>query len=428
MLNQNTVRTLSRRQREPSWILQKRLDAFADFKRLAVPNASRGTATQINTRFIDITKVDPLQGLGNITLPTTPEGVIVSSFQKALTNPTTEKIIKQHFWTAASPTQDKFSALHAAFFNEGVLIHVKRNTRIETPFLISCDQATQNKLMHTLIVAEAGSAITIIDQSGGDTLPPTRAVLDAATQAFYSTFVEIIAYEGAQVNYVSVQELPMNARHFATKKAIVGKEASVFWIDCCLGSGFTQATTASTLAAPGSSTKNWGFFFGKEDQYFDLNSVTIHAAPHTASQMLTKGVLDDKAKTSYRGLICIEEGAHHSDGHQKEETLLIGTDAAVDAAPILEIKNDDVKCSHGVTIGQVDTEKLFYMMARGLDEATAKVKIIEGFFEPMIIQIKNDTVCDHIRERIAQRLASFIAQDRTPHYQTRTLLVKPLLD
>ncbi|MBI5398188.1 Fe-S cluster assembly protein SufD [Candidatus Woesearchaeota archaeon] len=438
MLNTDTLRKVSANHQEPAWLLELRLAAFKKFESLPVPSLRYGKAIQTDASSLDIAAIDPLKGVGNaaqvrapLPIPAPAEGASVCSFAHAFKDPIMENIIRKHLGSAALPSEDKFSALHSAFFNHGILIHTKRNARVEAPIILGRDQAIQNNviqnnIIHTLVVADAGSTVTIIDQSSDDTGDYAGCARDAfqqGTQGFCSTIVEIIAYEGAQVNYVYVQNLSKNTHHLATKKAIVGKDASVFWIDCIMGSKFTRSTTASTLTAPGAATKNWGFFFGKEDQNFDLNSVTIHSAPHTSSQMLTKGVLDDKAKTVYRGLIRIDEGAHHSDGCQKEETLLISDNAEVDAVPNLEIKNDDVKCSHGAAIGQVDAEKLFYMMARGLDEETAKAKIIEGFFEPMIEQINNTSVGNHIRACIAQRLSNFLSNNRAQY-----LLVEPLLD
>ena len=176
------------------------------------------------------------------------------------------------------------------------------------------------------------------------------------------------------------------------------------WLDCCLGSRYTRADIITRLSGRGSSTNNYGLFFGTGSQQFDLNVGTIHAERNTVCDMMTKGALNDRAKAVYTGLVKINANAANSNGYQKEDTLLLSPDAEADSIPQLEIDNNEVKCTHGATVGQVDKEKLFYLMSRGIPANESKKILVEGFFEPMIQKIAVENVQNKLREIVAERV------------------------
>ena len=162
-------------------------------------------------------------------------------------------------------------------------------------------------------------------------------------------------------------------------------------MDCCFGSKATMSEVTTILQGEGSSTNNHGIFFGNKNQQFDLVANSVHNAPHTVSDIFTKGALTGNGKCLYRGLVKINQNAFGSNGYQKEDTLLLSEDAVADSIPNLEIDNNDVRCTHGASIGRIDREKMFYLQSRGLNEGTATKEYVKGFFEPLIqkIQIKN---------------------------------------
>ena len=206
------------------------------------------------------------------------------------------------------------------------------------------------------------------------------------------------------MEYVAVQNFSKFVYNFSQRKAKVMENGFMYWIDCSIGSKFTQSLTLTKLEGVGAGSKSWGIIFGDENQCYDINSETEHAASKTVSDMLTRVVLNGKAKTVYRGLVKINPKAVNCEGYQKDDTILLSDDARADVVPNLEIANNDVKCSHGATISQIDEDKLFYMMSRGLDEKAAKKAIIEGFFDPIMAKINNENLKEEIISSISQRV------------------------
>ena len=201
-----------------------------------------------------------------------------------------------------------------------------------------------------------------------------------------------------------MQLLNQNTFNFTIKKAVVGANSTLNWMDCCFGSKVTLSEATAILNGDGAATNNHGIFFGSKQQQFDLVNKSIHNAPHTVSDIFTKGVLTGSSKCLYRGLVRIESNAFGSNGYQKEDTLLLSSDAAADSIPNLEIENNDVRCTHGASIGRIDREKLFYMMSRGLNEDLATREYVKAFFEPLIQKIQIEKLRENMHEMIGERM------------------------
>ena len=160
----------------------------------------------------------------------------------------------------------------------------------------------------------------------------------------------------------------------------------------------TKSDTVVKLKGKGSSSTIHALFLGNNVQRFDLNAAAIHQAEHTRSTIIAKGVVKDRAKALFKGLIDIKEHAKYSEGSQKEDALLLSNSAEADAIPKLLVANNDVKCSHSASIGQVDKERLFYMMSRGLVEQKAKHMIVEGFFSDLLELLPDEELKNQLKE------------------------------
>lgn len=365
---------------ESRWILDKKNSALEQFNKLQMPPTVYGLGIFANSE-VNLNNLN----IKNNQVSVISKDAIVVNFN----NPGEyENLIKEHFQSCVK-ADNKLIAFHYTKFN-GILIYIPKNKEA-SPIQIDSNLIADS-VDHILIVADTNSRAYILDSA------------KSTTSKFRSQVVEIIAKENAKIDYISLQNLSRETTNFTIRNAIVEKDASLNWFDYCLGSKFSKITTTTNLNGQGASTINLGLFFGDKTQLYDIQNSSIHNSPFTKCDMLTKGVLKDKAKTVYRGLIKIQPNAPNSQGYQKEETILIGEDAEVDAVPILEIHNDNVKCKHGTSIGQLDKEKLFYMTSRGLDEDTAKAKIIEGFFESMMSKLPEDFVNLSFREIINERL------------------------
>ena len=269
--------------------------------------------------------------------------------------------------------QDKFSALTLALATCKFL-HAKENEILD----INLNQ--QDQFNHTLIIAEPNSQLNIIEK------------IKANSSNYRGNIVEIHAAENTEINFISYQRLSKETYCVTSKVAELQKNAKVNWLDITLGAKFAKSDVVSLLKGKGAATNSYGIFLGSKEQQFDLYAEAIHAAEETKSDILMKGALKDKAKALYRGLIKIEPVAAKSDGYQKEEVLLLSEDAEADAIPNLEIKNEDVRCTHGASIGKIDDEKLFYLMSRGLSRREAEKLIVEGFFDSLLqkVNIQNE--------------------------------------
>ena len=395
MLTEKSVKELSKKLNEPEWLLKRRLEAYNKFKELEMPSFKYGIGIFVDVSDLNLESINPLNNIDkNIVI--SGNDVEVLTFAQALEK--NSDLIKEFFMTkCVLPGENKFTALHAAFFNNGIIIKIPENTNVKKPIQINLDLISQARLEHILIIAEKNSKATIVETSKSD---------KENKQVFRSQIVEAIVKENARLEYISVQNLSRSVYNFCKRNAHVEQNGFMYWIDCSIGSKFTQSVTSTNLNGIGAESKSWEIIFGDKAQCFDIDSKTIHANSKTISEMMTRVVLNDKAKTVYRGLVKINPKAVNCEGYQKDDTILLSEDARADIVPNLEIANNDVKCSHGATVSQIDEDKIFYMMSRGIDDKTAKRSIVEGFFNPIIIKIENQEIQNEIINSISLRLGS----------------------
>lgn len=393
------IETFSRSQGEPPWLTAKRLEAWAQVTELPKPSFRYGITIALNTRDLDLDALDYLQALHGERTATvigtakTP-GVGVMDFRTAWQ--THGAVIAQHLFSAVGKPANQLDAIHQALFANPLLISIPKGVQGEMPITLQSHISTALHCEHLLIIAEPGSAVTIIDD--------TESALNHPDGSLHTKVVEIIAMENAIVHYSAVQNLKPTAYHFTRKRALVGKNARVNWLDCSMGGKLAQVEVHTSLDGEGAASNNWGMFFGRGQQQFDLAATVRHNAPHTTSDMLTKGAVTDHAKAIYRGLIRMERIARQSNGFQRADTLLLSDTAEADNIPALEIDNADVKCSHASTIGQVDDEQLFYLMSRGLPEAEARRMLVRSLFAPLISTIDSPPLQELLQALIAERI------------------------
>jgi Fe-S cluster assembly protein SufD len=190
--------------------------------------------------------------------------------------------------------------------------------------------------------------------------------------------------EGASVTYVARGSASVE---FVRRSARLAKGAKLEWIDESSAQDFARSRYLTRLEGEGASVESTSLIRASGAQRFDAFHEIVHAAPRTTSELRVGAVLSDKAKAIVRGLVRVEKGAPGCVSRQKEETLLLSEDAEIDAVPMLEIGNQDVRCSHAATVGRLDAEKMFYLMSRGLDRASAESMLIDAFMEPYLAKL-----------------------------------------
>ena len=292
---------------------------------------------------------------------------------------------------------NKFDALHGAFWRGGYLLHVPKGVRVEVPLrvYIRMSEAEQADLSHTLIIAEEGSQVVVLE----DNLSTTP---DAS--GFHSGAVEIFAGQNANVTYVQVQRWNRHVWNFASHRAMVDRDAQLCWVTATFGGRLNKINQAVVLEGAGGNAKMLGLAFTDARQHLDVSTAQEHVSPHTFSDLLYRTVLKDRAQSAWGGNIYVYPSANHTDAYQKNDNLLLSERAHADTLPGLEIQAHEVRCTHGATAGKIDAEQVFYLMSRGVSYAQAEKLIVDGFFEPVMERIPLESVREELRTSVTRKL------------------------
>ena len=308
------------------------------------------------------------------------------------------EILEQYlFGSEVGPWERKLWALHVAALSNGYVLHVPAGVALPDPVhtirYVDADGALVST--HSLIVAGAGAEITCIDEY----LSP-----DLAKGALSLNGVEIFGDREAVVRYLALQRYGRGVRHFSMQHANTGRDSTLNGLNVTLGADLARCDVSSHLLGPGADSEMLALWFGDDDQHFDHHTLQNHAAPHARSDLLYKGALTGTARGVFRGMIRVAEGAQLTDAYQTNRNLLLSDDAKATTLPSLEIAADDVRCSHGATVGQVDGTQLFYLMSRGLSRPDAERLLVLGFFDEVLGRIPLDGVRERIRAAIEEKI------------------------
>jgi len=282
-------------------------------------------------------------------------------------------------------SDEKFAAHNAALWRHGLLVHVPEGVVLEQPLYVRIANSVEGGSLfwRLLVVAEPHSRFTVIEEYVSAS-PELSAYSNAA--------VEILVEEGAKVEYVSVQSLSQSTWHFASHHGRVGRDAELDWVAGGFGSAKGKVWIQNDLAGQGATSRVTGAYFADGTQHLDYDTFQEHLAPHTTSDFAFKGALRDSASAVWRGMIRVEPEAQKTNAYQENRNLLLSKTAHADSIPGLEILANDVRCTHGATLSQVDREQLLYLMARGLPRAEAERLIVRGFFQDVLDRIELEPV------------------------------------
>jgi len=368
-------------QGEPDWLRERRRAALADFERLPMPSRH-----DEEWRRTDIAGLNPASfarferanGAAPAPAPKLPAGVIYEPLATAAANHA--KLVEPVLFTLLHHDRDRFAALHSAFFTGGNFLYVPDGVTVDEPILGRhfSHEAGTSVLPHTLIVAGKNSRFNYLDEyiADGD-----------EGEAYRSGSAEIFAGEGSEVGYVAIQKWGRGAWHFGDQRARVEKDATLKLFSVTLGGKFSKNRIEASLVGPGATAELKAIYFASGEQFFDFHTLQDHQVGNTTSDLLFKGALQDTARTVYAGLIKIEKHAARSDAYQANRNLVLSDKAKATSIPMLEIDNNDVRCTHGATVGPVDPNHLFYLESRGIPESTAKRMLIQGFFGQVLDRI-----------------------------------------
>ncbi|HWG28231.1 Fe-S cluster assembly protein SufB [Actinospica sp.] len=413
-LSEDVVREISALKNEPKWMLDFRLKALRLFERKPMPNWGadlsgidfdnikyfvRATDQQV-TSWDDL-PVDIKDTYDKLGIPEAEkqrllsgvsaqyesetvyhsinedlerQGVIFMDTDTALKEH--EDLFREHFSTVIPSGDNKFAALNSAVWSGGSFIYVPKGVHVEIPLQAYFRINTENmgQFERTLIIADEGSHVHYLE---GCTAPIY------SSDSLHSAVVEIIVKKGARARYTTIQNWSNNVYNLVTKRAAAQEGATMEWIDGNLGSKVTMKYPAVWLLGEHAKGETLSIAFAGPGQHQDAGSKMVHCAPNTSSTIISKSVARGGGRTSYRGLVQIQEGAHKSKSNVKCDALLVDTISRSDTYPYVDVREDDVTMAHEATVSKVSENQLFYLMSRGLTEDEAMAMIVRGFVEPI---------------------------------------------
>jgi Fe-S cluster assembly protein SufD len=295
------------------------------------------------------------------------------------------------------PDDDKFALENLARWEHGLLVHVPKGVELEKPLYVQVTSNGGSLFWRMVVIAEEGARFTLIEDLSSvaeDTVAYTNAV------------VELFVRPAAKIEYVSLQNLSKETWHFGRYKAWLERDSELDWVIGGFGSKRGKVWIENDLAGEGATSRVTGAYFADGDQHLDFDTFQEHIAPNTESDFAFKGALRENATAVWRGMIRVEEGAQKTNAYQENRNLLLSDNAHADSIPGLEIMANDVRCTHGATLGKVNREELFYLMARGLSREEAERLIVRGFFQDVLDRIELEPV----REALGAALEARIPQ------------------
>lgn len=309
-----------------------------------------------------------------------------------------EKIAGQ----VVKPEDGKFAALAQGYAQTGIVLYVPRGVTVEQPLhsLFWAPGGGLALISHLMIYLEEGASVTYVHESASPTAEKGSSL--------HAGVVEIYVGPSASLRFVELQSWGEHVWNFSHERVQVDRDGRIDWIFGSLGSHLTKNFLDVDLIGKGSEGRMSGFYFTDHDQHLDHDTQQNHLAPNTTSDLLFKGALLDESRSVWQGMIYVAPGADKSDGYQSNRNLILNADSRADSIPGLEIKADDVRCTHGATIGKIDPEQIFYLLSRGIPQQEAEQLIVEGFFDPIMQRIPFNGVRARFQDAIHQKMKSFL--------------------
>ena len=413
-LNEDVVRDISAKKGEPEWMLNQRLKALnifdkkpiptwgadlsgidfdqikyyvksteeqaqtwedlpddikATYDKLGIPEAEKqrlvaGVAAQYESEVVYHQIREDLES----------QGVIFVDTDTALRD--YPELFKEYFGTVIPAGDNKFSALNSAVWSGGSFIYVPKGVHVDIPLQAYFRINTENmgQFERTLIIVDEDAYVHYVE---GCTAPIYKS------DSLHSAVVEIIVKKGGRCRYTTIQNWSSNVYNLVTKRTKVEEGGTMEWVDGNIGSKVTMKYPAVWMTGPYAKGEVLSVAFAGEDQFQDTGAKMTHMAPHTSSKIVSKSVARAGGRAAYRGLVQVNQNAHHSTSNVECDALLVDNISRSDTYPYNDIRNDHVTLGHEATVSQVSEEQLFYLMSRGIAEEEAMAMIVRGFVEPI---------------------------------------------
>lgn len=382
----------------PDWLADVRRQAWKSYEELEYPKGREEV-----WRFTDVESIRPekfvLSGeaVAKVALDgPKADGVIFCDMATAVRDHA--ELLRPRLGSLI-PATDPFTALNLAAHSGGTFLYVPKGVEIEAPFhavhSIDADAAGKTVLPRTVVIVEDGAKVVFNDVYSSGAIP------DATLAA---PVVEMFIGKGANVGWVTYQDWGSGVRHVANVRAQLDRDALLNTLVVTLGGDYSRTWKECTLIGEGAQSFMYGLYFSHGEQRFEHWTLQDHVAPHCTSDLLYKGALEESSQALYYGTIHIRPNAHHSDAYQANRNLALSSKARALPHPRLEIENNEVRCTHGVTVGQVSDEHLFYLQSRGIPQDEARRLIVFGFFNQVLDKVTWSGMQDQLSQAIRDKM------------------------
>ena len=344
----------------------------ATFDRLGIPEAERKFLAGVGAQYDSEVIYHSLQEQWE------QDGVIFLDMDSGLRE--YEDLVKEYFATIIPAADNKFAALNSAAWSGGSFVYIPAGVQVDVPlqayFRINAENMGQFE--RTLIIVEDGASMHYVE---GCTAPIY------SSNSLHSAVVEISVKKNARCRYTTIQNWSTDVYNLVTKRAMADAGATMEWVDGNLGSKVTMKYPAVYMMGPKAHGEILSIAFAGAGQHQDAGAKVVHAAPHTTSKIISKSISKSGGRSSYRGLLKVAKGAHHSSSSVVCDALLLDEDSRSDTYPYIEIEEDDVKVGHEASVSRIGEEQLFYLKSRGICEEEAAAMIVGGFIEPLVKEL-----------------------------------------
>src|SRR6195256_5467005 len=324
-------------------------------------------------------------------------GVIFQPLERAMVEHA--DLFRKHFMSQPAVLGSaKFAALHKALVSSGTFLFVPRGVEIELPIEIFHWLRHDNMSIfpHLLLVTDELAKVTVIEHFRS---------CDQKAPGFACGVNDLISGPGAKITYVCAQTWGENVRALQVNTTTVDHDASAMSLNLHLGARYSRFESLSRLIGEGARSDLLAVAVAKGEQEFDARTLQDHVSPHTASDLLYKNALDDRARCTFGGLIRVEPHAHFTDAYQKVRNLLLSDDSEANSMPGLEILADNVRCTHGATSGQINEDEMFYLHSRGIPTKTAQRLLVTGFLNEVIHRLDQPAIAEHLQSLVDRKFA-----------------------
>jgi Fe-S cluster assembly protein SufD len=424
------LEALSASHGEPTWVLEKRCKGWYHYGELEAPFWRRTDIKKLNWEELvpyapPQAAVDALDALPpklrsalavygqraglllqrdsarvylDLTEEVRTQGVIWTDMHTAVQEH--PDLIRKYFMQEAIPiASNKYTALHGAFWSGGTFLYIPKDATVELPFVSVLWQEMPQLAVFppTLLIAEAGSGVTLVSEV-------LSIGCDACPDTYHGGVTELYVGAGAQVRYIHIQDLGRQVYDLRTQTALLDRDSHLEWLTVNLGGRVSRSTQHTILRQPGAEAKVTGLYLPDGQQHIAFDTLQDHVAGGCTSDLLYQGALLGKSRSVYEGTIRAWPAAQKTNAYQSNRNLLLSKRARADSLPRLEIEANDLRCTHGATVSQVDEDQIFYLMSRGIPRADAVRLIVEGFFQPSLDRLPDNL--EGLRGRLTEAIAA----------------------